>query len=298
MAKRKALLHWCDSSAVMRILDGGSVQVGKPVIMRADWLPGYDEPTTFDPHEEASLLQKIWRKLGGRWHPMNPLLAYTPVPGISLAREPWIAGVSEVTRQSGYYFTDHRGHASGSLHVSGATSWTRTTTCIWNGVELVLPAGFGVKIPAEVGDTTVVTGVGANKDPHLRVDMLTPWAEGELNLPRHVRMLVDEQFDRLLRNGLEAGFDRPSDGALFEATDGYLSTDVPWTPQLSEDSYEIDVDDLQPGRVEVLLPPEAAQRPCKTAFALRLVNVEDPDDYVISDIVLLDSDGDSLRVQT
>lgn len=298
---RTELLHWCDAMRSGYILDGGAVQPGKQVRMRADWLAGYSQPKVFTIHEEAFLLKRMFRRMGGSWHPMNPFQAHTPIPGMTLSRDHWTTGVSNVTKQTHYYFKDDQGHASGRLTVSGATAWVGTSSYVVNGLEVKLSPGIGVGINTDAGHHMITHGVGATRDPRLRVELLTPTGNGELNLLGHVRRLIEERLrspELVKLDGEKSGFDDIShDDVLIDASDGYLSPKSPWMARLAPDSGEIVVDELRPASVNVEIPTlNKFDTPFRTAYALRLVDVDDPANFVISGIVLIDYDGDSVRV--
>ncbi len=298
-----AYLHWCDAQDTRQVLDLDAITDGKLVRLRADWLDGYQQPNGFRISEELFFLTKLWRRLGGHWHPAAPLATDPATDRITFSRDGWRARPSRVSRQSSYFFTDNQGNTSGSLTVSGATTWVKHTGFAFNGVKVAVSGiGLEMSIGGHIGSETITHGVHAAVDPVLNVEVLTAGGDGELDLVEHVRQLLVERTDpdeegRYAGGRLELAESLTRD-ALIAVADGFLS-DAPggWVPEVSPESQVLEVDADRPGEIAVDIPSYVFKEAGRTAYALRITNTENLDDYVISDLVTIESDGETVRIR-
>ena len=299
-------MHWCEAQNTSANLGSGAVYDGKEVRMRADWLKNYSEPTWFEVHEEAFFLRKLMRRLGNRWHPMSPFVTETKTPGITQSRDTWKVMVSKVAKQSSYYFTDDQRNRSGRLMVSDATHWVTHSGVVvdeLHGETSAHGVALGATVSGHAGKTTIVHGTRATKDPRLVIDVLTPNADGPLSLARHVQRLLLEKLYPDERRYAEDYPNAPADltlDAVIEAADGYLEPRAEWWPTVSRDDDSDEllvVDEFRSAEIFIDIPDFLFNTTIRTAYALRLTDVENQDNFVISDIVLIDTDGDSVRIR-
>lgn len=304
MARRTAFLHWCDAQNTSKILGRGAINDGKEVRMRADWLDGYQQPTGFEVHEEAFFLRRLVQRLGGQWHPMAPFVTETKTPGFTVSRDTWTVRTSKVSKQSSYYFTDDQRNRSGRLPVTDATHYVTQSGLSVDEVHGEVKAhgvGMGLTVSGFGGNKRIVHGVRATTDPVLLVDQLTPHVDAPINLLGHVQRLLLEQFYPDQQRYADDYPDVPAElsfDALIEAADGYLDREPTWWPTVSyENGYELVVDEFRSAEISLDIPDPAINWTFRTAYALQLTDANNPDNFVISDIVLVDGDGDSIRVR-
>jgi hypothetical protein len=294
MTQPTADLHWVHSDRVAAVIDGKAVRQDKSVRMRADWRLDCASPKCFFIHEESFFLARLVRRLGGSWHPMASFRAYDAAPGMSLSVDVWETGTRNVPGQSRYFFTDDAYNASGVLTVSSATHYVSKTQVESGGrMVAVVPGVTEIGIRAAAGGATIVHGIGATEDPRLRVTLMVPWGQGDADLLGHLR-------HRLSSPRVELGNKEPTDSDLRQASQGFLSADPgPWVPNLRDGMEEITVDvDEERGvevRVDLVFPKALSTR---TAYALRVTDTADPDNFVVSDVVLIDGEEDMVRIWT
>jgi hypothetical protein len=303
MGHRTAFLHWCQAENVSTILGSGDAYDGKEVRMRADWYDGYREPKWFEVHEEAFFLRKLIRRLGNTWHPLNPFVTETKTPGLTHSRDKWRVLISKVSKQSSYYFTDDQKNQSGRLLVSAATHSVTHSGIMINEVHVGAKShgiGVGVTVSGQAGKIDVSHNVRATQDPRVVVDVLTPNGDGPTSLTRHVQRLL---LERLHPDSDYTGdyLKVPAElatAALIEAADGYLTPGQDWSPSIPGDDIELVIDEYRPGEIRVSIPDWLLNTTSRTAYALRVTDVENHDNFVISDIVMVDTDGDSVRIRS
>ncbi|WP_194910955.1 hypothetical protein [Catenulispora rubra] len=300
---RTALLHWCDSANIRTVVDQTPVLVGKKVKMRAEPLAGsgYGGSATFAVHQDMGLVRRILARLHRQRHPMPPFGTTTKASGLIVSRDSWPASVSRFSGQGRHYFTDEDGQESGLLVVTRTSYGVTETSAMLNKIEVPLAPGAAITANGAFGRKGTKHKVYASKDPRLKAELLTPGQDGNLSLIAHVRNLVEETIE-LIRD--ENRGDEPgppielTDTILMEAAGGYLNPDGFGLVQITPDTREITVDEGQPAHVDVEIQPgEAAGTEFQTSYALRLTNADDPDDFVISGIVMIDGQGDTVRIQ-
>lgn len=303
--ERSAYLHWCRPSQVDAIVGGGgtfidgkSVHQDKEVLMMAQRnLATYDPPREFRILPVHFVLSRLIRKLFGRWNQIAP---FTVGPergsGLFFASAAWSTGTNDVTRQSDYFFDDTWGNRSGLLTVSQAEHFTRQT-----GVKIEdhlvakipgVPVELGVTL--EASDATIIEGIGASTDPDLLVRILVPGGDGVHDLLPVVRQLIAATTD--------VDPDRLTDGALIDASDGYLApVGQKWSPYF-EGGLRTVVVSVAPGHdAEVAIPlndPNLRADRVRTAYALRVSRVDNDDDFVIGTIVVVEQGAEVLRIRS
>jgi hypothetical protein len=297
LAHQTAHLHWVRADDINVVLSGSAVQTGKRVRLRAEWQPSatYMGPEEFRIREEGSFLARI-RDVLVDWGYEDGTLPGLPGyggPPVTLSQDQWVATASRVTRQSRYRFTDVAGNRSGPLIVSSVTQYTRQPH-----LEASISAKAGLHI-GQAGVTltgsegAIIHGIGATADPAVRIVIMTPWGDGEENLVAYVQQLM---FDIISETPQEPSFRRR--GPTFPAQSlrrafGWSEIPGPWIPSLESRSptvLEVD-EDYEENVLIVPTSPVPPNRPFRTAYALRVVDIENSASYVISDVVEVQGDG-------
>lgn len=291
MAASTAQLHWVRADDSSVVLSGGAVRSGKLVRLRADWQPSarYMGPEEFRIHEDGSLLARLREIISGRGVPAHRLPGIPAVggPPVSMSRDKWLATASRVTRQSRYRFSDAHGNWSGPLTVSSVSQFTRQPH-----LEAAMSAAAGLPVgQASVTLTgsggSIVHGIGATADPGLRVVIMTPWGSGEADLMSPVQELFLD-----ISNDDNYYVPRGGGPDLRRAL-GWPSEPGPWIPSFASDTPDfLDVDEEHEEEIRIVPEsPVPPGMPFRTAYALRVVNIEDSFRYVISDVVEIEGDG-------
>ena len=303
MANHSADLHWCKAEEKDQILAGGpasmldskSVHQDKKVQMFASaTVDSYNpQPPGFSIRREAFFLKKLVLKVGGHWRPMNPIKAVSSTTGKWFAEYSWETGSNNVTRQSRYFFRDKDRNSSGALTVTEVDFSTTRKGLKVNGKAVhKVPFVSEMGVDASAQSVTDIHRLGASRDPDVRVVLVHPGGEGEANLLNHVRDLLADTTE-----SLPTEF---SDGYLNDIADGYLARDTQWVPTF-EDGSSVIFATVGPGKepdIGVSLDDAlTSPSPFRSAYAIRVVDVEDESNFVVSDIVEIEWTGELLQIR-
>jgi hypothetical protein len=301
MAQNTANLHWCREEEVDPILRGGgtlvsplSVRQGKHVQMYGQAKDGTYNPVEFQIRREAFFLKKLWMKVGGHWHPPQPRQTVERAQGQWFAKQAWETGSDDITRQAHFFFRDSSKNASGTLTVMEADFWMRKKGIKANGKVSAPVTGIAeMGVGADAEAASVVYGSGATKDPEVRFTLMYPGGDGEADLTGHVVRLLERMGYRFAsRANYEEEVDR--------ITDGYVSSRrQSWEPRFEnqESVFVATVSEETEIEFEVSLDgllDSLGRDSIRTAFAIRAVDVSDESNFVISDVVEVESDFDGI----
>jgi hypothetical protein len=133
---------------------------------------------------------------------------------------------------------------------------------------------------------------------------MTPWGSGETDLLAHVqRLMLDISPDLYDTRGIRyqgdptaayQGDADPTQPQAIRRAFGWSNEPGPWVPSLAgRPPTVLEVDEDHEENVDIIaaspVPPNAVFR---TAYALRVVDIENPRSYVISDVVEVQGDGE------
>lgn len=263
MDEPKPILNW--------VLDGddhvvltGAVLAGKRVRMQAAWPPwGYSGPERFSVRSARSRLSR------GRL--TFESFADVDGPPRTHSQDSWLTGKTQrFGQQQRYYFNDAYGNESSNLVVSNVKQWTSEP-------KISAEAGFAAPTPvgtarftAEAGRAATKIMIGATADPRVRVAIITS---------------NDESSDssRMLRSFRDIN---EIDYSLLIRSRTY------WQPAFENGERELilDVDEDHPAEVTIVPQQPYGENydPFMIAFAVRVEAADDPDQYVISDVVTVE----------
>jgi hypothetical protein len=303
MSSRSAAIHWCllaDQPKILAgktvaFLDGGSVRQGKNVQIFAEAVTSsYNpQPDGFEIRLASFFLRKVALKLLGKWNPMPPISGVNPNGNKWFGSNGWQTGTSRITRQSDYFIRDKDKNRSGGLTVSECDHAVSKPNLEVAGALSISGAGV-----AEIRPEVTVKWSGTEKhfisstrDPMVRVVLMHPGGEGEADLGAHVAELVRD-FATV------QGIDANSEGVT-RLIDEYRSGDTPWVATFENGSQVMTAVVGPEQGAEIRVPLDDmldSGRQFGTAYALRVVNVEDKSDFVIGDIVELTVREGSIRI--
>jgi hypothetical protein len=250
----------------------GAVLAGKQVRLQANWQPWgemYTGPGRFTIRTARSWL--------GASHKVSEIWADVDGPPRTHSVSVWQTGTTKGPgHQQRYYFTDFQGYRSGPLVVSNVKQYTSEPK-----FELLAGAegGFAVghaRLVAQAGRAATKIMIGAVADPTVRVSILDSSSDDTRDdlFSYFPKTLFSRDFPVEL-----LGFRRPTQ----------------WHPMFEDGARELvlDVDEDHSAQVTVVpeSPSEDDSRPFSTAFAVRVADVNDPEQYVISDIVTVEGGG-------
>jgi hypothetical protein len=175
--------------------------------------------------------------------------------------------------QRTYRFRDSLGNTSGLLRVIAFAS-------VDVGLPLGAIAGAMTGAPIDSGDlgTTIVTAV----DPTLRLDVLTPWGEGPLNLRDHLREVAADWAD-----------DPADTDHLHQELAGMLEEYLPerppegWDMEFAEQNITMAEGEARRVPLRIRTPTPGA-----IAFAVQAANTDDPEQASVSDVAILVASGE------
>lgn len=271
------------------------------VFARSQW--STDPPQRFTVWEKA-FCGWLWRKLHVK-KPANHLLVLDPPAGNISLSEAWEVSVPAIPGQAEYYFED----AEAPPNQSGVMAVSSTKTAVtFKGVHAggqTLAAldskGLQIKIPISASRTVQASHeIGAVVDPKVRVQLLSPWGEGEHDLRAALVEWVEAAglIDAVMSTALEAGME-PEDPlqALEALSEGFLSAENPgWEIWLDSDEgwqeRQLTVSPESPREVTVnIASPQRGKRAC---YALRVI---DDKGYVTGCVVELEETEDELCIR-
>jgi hypothetical protein len=194
----------------------------------------------------------------------------------------WRAGnVNQFSQQSRYFFTDSSHNRSGELTVSNVAHYTSKPSFLIEGrlAAPMLLATDTVGVIARAGQAKTIYHVGATSDPRVRISLMVPTGDGSPDdLSEYLRRLARGTSTSL--NPL-SGFSLPL---------SHLQTQ--WRPAFEngQQVLEFDVDEDHAAEVSVVpqAPYTERQVPFSTAFALRVENVENPAEFVVSEVITVE----------
>ena len=283
VTRSTAHLHWVRADDDV-IISGTTVQAGKLVRMRADWQPSpsYMGPEIFYLRQRRSYFARLLRERAV----LAGFEADFDGPPTTHSRDTWQAGASTITNQTRWVFTDSHKNSSSALTVSNVAFYTSTPhfEAIAHASGPVPGALGTVDLTARGGNAKTVFHVGATTDPLLRIGIMVPWGEGEMNLREHVERLRAAQGQPL----------SPRDRTIYgRDARSYLEPEPgPWIPVFENGETELILEVDERNSKDVIIVP-ARTVPSgltfRTAFAIRIVDFINADDYVISDIVTVEN---------
>jgi hypothetical protein len=214
-------------------------------------------------------------------HKVNEIWADVDGPPRTHSVSAWQTGTTKGPgHQQRYYFTDAQGNRSGPLVVSNVKQYTSEPKLeLLAGGEAGLPVGRA-RLVAQAGRASTKIMIGAVADPTVRVSILV--SSGD-----NTRDDLLSYFPRSLsRRGSPVpppGFGRPTQ----------------WAPVFENGTRELVLDVDEDHSAQAIIVPEHLYeehfRPFSTAFAVCVADVDDPEQYVISDIVTVEGGSGRLR---
>jgi hypothetical protein len=286
MIEPEPILNWVRDDNWDVVLTG-AVLAGKLVRLQAEWPPwgGYMGPERFTIHTARS------RFSAGRV--VLPLWADVDGPPRTHSANAWQTGhIKRFGQQQRYHFTDAHRNRSGPLIVTNVKQYTTEPKFHLQAEgKIGLPAGAEGRLTAESGLAATKILVGGTTDPRVRVTLMTTNASDPRNdlMPylsplisrstRRVRTFTDQYLgDRLLE----------------------INSDQ-WQPIFENGDQELILDVSDERSAEVAIVPRRPYaerlRPFMTGFAVRVEDVDDPEQFVISEIVTVEGGfhGGTLR---
>jgi hypothetical protein len=285
MVEPEPILNWVRDDNWDVVLTG-AVLAGKLVRLQAEWPPwgGYMGPERFTIHTASS------RFSPGRV--VTPLWADVDGPPRTHSANSWQTGrIKRFGQQQRYYFTDAHRNRSGPLIVTNVKQYTTEPKFHLQAEGKVgLPAGVEGRLTAESGLAGSKILVGGTTDPRVRVTIMTSHDSD----PRNDLM---PYLGPLISTG---GQGRTWRGQY--PRNRYLETQSDqWQPMFENGEHELlfEVGDKRSAEVTIVprRPYTEQFRPFMTAFAVRVEDVDDPEQFVISDIVTVEGGfhGGTLR---
>jgi hypothetical protein len=273
MAAPTPILNWVREDDHDVVLTG-AVLAGKQVRLQADWQPW---GTYMGPERFTIRTARSWLNAS---HKISEIWADVDGPPRTHSVSAWQTGtIGGPGHQQRYYFTDAQGNKSGPLVVSNVKQYTSEPKLeLLAGGEAGLPGGRA-RLVARAGRAATKIMIGAVADPAVRVGILV--SSG------------DNTTDDLLRY-IPRFLLRPSNapGALDFRPDQ-------WLPVFENGARELVLDVGEDQSAEVTIVPqylhEERFEPFSMAFAVRVADVDDLEQYVISDIVTAEGGSGSIR---
>lgn len=274
MEPTKPILNWVRNDNAHAVLTGGAVLAGKLVRLQARWPDWgiYNGPERFTIRTVRSRLQ-ISRKV-------TDIVADVDGPPATHSLEAWQTGnINHFSQQRRYYFTDIHNSRSGELTVSNVPQYVTAPSFEVDG-SLALPVlagGSAPRLTVRGSRVKTVYHIGGISDPSVRVTLMVNSGDGS-----------PDDLIPYLRRPRTSPRSRTED-LLFQPGQ------VQWRPAFENGERELilDVDEDHIGEVSVVpqQPYEERRIPFMTGFALRVENVDDPSQYVISDLVTVEGGG-------
>jgi hypothetical protein len=272
MDDQTAILNWVRDDARDVVLTGGAVRVGKRIRLQAEWglWGNYTGPERFT--------IRTARTRFNSGHRVVDILADVDGPPQTHSLQAWQAGLRSPSRQRRYYLSDLHKNKSGELTVS-SLDWFTTAPSVQADVGLTVPLPYAPsgRVAVRAGRAATNYFVGAVTDPRVRVTLLTNSGDGS-------RYDLTPYLPRPRRTTLSP-FSRATDRLFF-------SVPGSWQPVLSGGSRSMEIEVDENNFQEVSVVPdrdyENILTDFMTGFALRVENADNPDEFVISDIVTVE----------
>jgi hypothetical protein len=265
-------IHYADAGQRTEetLVDDNLLCQGKIVFLRHSWLTGeeptgkvtaltrWEDPTNYF----KRVLQRLHIKQVGEpsVHKVKRTKGYVE------STTGWSVGALNPARFAAYHFEDGFDHRSHPVWVSDSSRKMISTSA-----EAGLAAtvhGIGGKLGFGRGTVRVWT---CNKDPELSLEFMLPWQSDTHDLRAFAAKYLGYLAPYLdVEEALEAG------------SDGYLPRDKPADWGFSLEPNSISLDEGGEATVAVTV---SAPTPGKAAFAVRVVEQGNPDNFVVSPIV-------------
>jgi hypothetical protein len=275
-------IHYADpAKSNEKFVDNNLLCQGKIVFLRHCWLTGEsptEKVTALTRMEDpTSFFGRILRRLHIRKIGAPSVLGVTErVEGEVESTTGWSVGALNPARFAAYHFEDGFGHQSPPIWVSDSAR---------GSAENMVEAGIGATYQGAGGyvktkrHTFVIWT--CNKDPDLSLELMLPWQSGTHDL----RAFAAEYLGYLAPYlDIEETLDAESDG--------YLPREVPegWDFSLERDF--ITLGEGEGAAVDVTV---SAPTPGRAAFAVRVVEQGNPDNFVVSPIIEVEQTQEDLQ---
>jgi hypothetical protein len=286
MIEPEPILNWVRDDNWGVVLTG-AVLAGKLVRLQAEWPPwgGYLGPDRFTIHTARSRF--------GPGRVVLPLWADVDGPPRTHSANAWQTGrIKRFGQQQRYYFTDAHGNRSGPLIVTNVKQYTTEPKFHLQAEGKVgLPAGAEGRLTAESGLAATKILVGGTTDPRVRVTIMT-------NNDSDPRRDLTPYLGPLI--GISTGRGRAWTDQYLR--DRFLAVNSDqWQPMFENGDKELVLDVSDERSAEVTIVPKRPYterfRPFMTGFAVRVEDVDEPEQFVISEIVTVEGGfhGGNLR---
>jgi hypothetical protein len=270
MDEPRPALHWVREDN-HEIAINGAVLAGKLVRLQARWghSSSYMGPERFTIRTARSRF--------GPSRPVERFWADTDGPPVTHSAEAWQTGkTTRFGQQQRYYFQDAHNNKSGPLIVSNVKQYTTEPQIQLQASGTVgLAVAAQARVAAQAGRASTKIMIGATTDPAVRVTIMTTSGTADRNdLLPYLLPLINQ------------GRNEPD----FTMLDTVAASQ--WQPVFDSGSrqIELEIDEDRPAAVTIVpeRPYEERQRPFMTAFAIRVEDIDDPDQFVISDVVTVE----------
>jgi hypothetical protein len=265
----------------------GAVLAGKLVRLQAEWPPWsrYMGPERFAIRTAGSLFVK--------GHEVFSLWADVDGPPRTHSANAWQTGhIKRFGQQQRYYFTDAHRNKSGPLIVTNVKQYTTEPKFVLQADGRAgLAAGVQGRLTAESGLAATKIMVGGTTDPRVKVSIMT---NNDKNPRNDLMPYIDPLITRSSAT-LRTRQDQYLRGRFLE-----IASDQ-WRPVFENGEQELILDVGYEHSEEVSIVPRMPYterfRPFMTAFAIRVEDADDPEHFVISDIVTVEGGfhGGTLR---
>jgi hypothetical protein len=277
MDEPKPILNWVREDNWDVALTG-AVLAGKLVRLQAEWPPwgGYMGPERF------TILTSRSRFASGRV--VLPLWADVDGPPRTHSVNAWQTGrIKRFGQQQRYYFTDAHRNRSGPLVVTNVKQYTTEPLFRLDAEgKAGFPAGVQGRLRAESGLAATKIMVGGTADPRVRVTIMTNNDSDPRNdLMPYLGPLISISTG----TGRSLTYQYPRDRFLRVESDQ-------WQPMFENGERELVLDVSEQRSAEVVIVPKRPYteqfKPFMTGFAVRVEDVDDPEQFVISDVVTVE----------
>ncbi|HEY2551671.1 MAG TPA: hypothetical protein VGI64_13955 [Streptosporangiaceae bacterium] len=269
MDELRPALHWVREDN-HDVAINGAVLAGKLVRLQARWQHwgSYLGPERFSIRTARSRF--------GPGRRVEDFWADTDGPPLTHSTDAWQTGrTNHFGQQQRYHFEDAHRNRSGPLIVSNVSQYTAQPRFgLQASGTLGLPAGAQARLIAEAGRAATKIMVGATADPAVRVTIMTTSGAGDRDdLLPYLRGFILEPSDPAIR--------------LLASPGGYQ-----WQPVFDSGDRHVvlNIDEDHPAEVTIVpaQPYEEHRRPFMTGFAIRAEDLDDPGQFVISDVVTVE----------
>lgn len=277
MDEQKPILNWVREDNWDVVLTG-AVLAGKLVRLQAEWPPwgGYMGPERF------AILTSRSRFVSGRV--VLPLWADVDGPPRTHSVNSWQTGrIKRFGQQQRYHFTDAHRNTSGPLVVTNVKQYTTEPHLSLQAEgKAGLAAGVHGRLRAESGLAVTKIMVGGTADPRVRVTIMT---NNDSDPRKDLMPYLDPLISASTRTGRSLTDQYLRDRFLRVESDQ-------WQPMFENGEQELVLDVSEEISAEVIIVPRRPYteqfRPFMTGFAVRVEDIDDPEQFVISDVVTVE----------